>query len=380
MTTGYDVIVLGAGALGSAAAYHAAARGLRVLVLEQYAIDHERGSSYGYSRIIRYSYDYVQYIELAKAAYAAWRALEADAGETLYTRTGGADFGIPGHEASLDGMLTSMAALNMPHTVWDADEAMRHFPQFRLDDGMIMLYQEDAGILAASKCVRAHVRLAEARGAEVRTGVRVTAIHPAGGGVSVETDAGVFSGGRGVVTAGAWARDLLVPLGLDLPLRPVKCQENYFDVADPAPFAVGRFPAFIAHLPEYGYMPYGIPSIDGSGLKVALHGGPNYSPHTPDRITDVSAIETALRFMAAHLPGAHAVHRASRVCLYTMTPDEHFILDTHPEHPQIVIGACCSGHAFKFSTLIGRILIDLAQTGTTPHDLSLFPLARFAAV
>lgn len=371
----YDVIVIGAGAVGSATAYHAAKRGLRTLLLEQYEIDHGRGSSHGNSRIIRYAYDHPLYVALAKTAYTAWAALEAEAGETFFTLTGGADISRRG-EPMFEHMLTSLTDMDIPFELLNAGESMRRFPQFRFDDDIFMLYQADAGILAASRCVLAHVRLAQAHGATVLERTVLTNIAATDAGVTITTTAGTFSGGKLIVAAGAWANDILGYVDLHLPLRPIACQENYFEVDDPAAYEPGRFPVFIAHFPEYGYFPYGIPSTNGSGLKVALHGGPDYDPHTPSRDPDPSVIETVQRYAAAQLPGVGAL-KSSRVCLYTMTPDEHFIVDFHPQHSNIVIGACCSGHAFKFSTVLGSILVDLAVEGETPHDISLFSLERF---
>ncbi|MCS7070815.1 MAG: FAD-dependent oxidoreductase, partial [Anaerolinea sp.] len=226
----YDVIVLGAGALGSAAAYHAAQRGARVLVLEQFEIDHQRGSSYGYSRIIRYVYDHPIYVRMAGPAFALWRALEAEAGEALYIRTGGIDFGVPGTEAMFDGMIATLRAEGIDHELLTPDEAHRRFPQFHFDDDMTVLYQTDTGILRASRCVQAHVRLAQAHGAVVLENTRVDAIHPTADGVRVRAGEKTYSAARLIVTAGGWAGPLLRTLDLDLPLRPVKAQENYFDV------------------------------------------------------------------------------------------------------------------------------------------------------
>ncbi|HYO89788.1 MAG TPA: N-methyl-L-tryptophan oxidase [Candidatus Limnocylindrales bacterium] len=372
-----DVIVLGAGAIGSAAAYHAARRGFSVTLLEQYAIDHERGSSYGVSRIIRYAYDHPAYVRLARAAFLAWDALADEAGEALLTRTGGVDIG----NRSDPALVATAAALEsegIPFELLDAQESRRRFPQFRLDDDMAMLYQADAAILPASRCVGAHVRLAERHGAHIHTEEPVARIEAHDSGVRVTTSKAVYESAVVIVAAGSWANDLLAPLDFALPLRPVACQENYFAPAVPETFAIGPMPVFIAHMSEdYGYMPYGLPSVDGSGFKLALHGGPDFDPHRPDRPVDTTVIDAARRFAGRHLPGAADQHLSSRMCLYTMTPDEHFIIDRHPAHPSVIVGAACSGHAFKFSTLLGSILVDLAVDGQTAHDISLFRAGRF---
>lgn len=378
MTT-YDLIVIGAGAYGSAAAFHAARRGLSVLLLEQFEINHGRGSSYGHSRIIRYAYDHPVYVELAKAAYGEWDALQAEAGEPLWVKTGGLDFGVPGHEPMLDGMISSLAETGIPHELLSPDEVHRRFPQFLLDDDMIGLYQADAGVLFASRCVLAHVRLARAHGADIREHTTVSGFDRHADSVTVHTSTGSFSAARLIIAAGAWARPLLLSHGVDLPLRPIRCQENYFSAADPVRFGAGEMPVFIAHVSGFPFLPYGLPSVNGSGFKIGLHGGPDFDPAQSDRTPDADVGESVRRFAANHLPTADGSRIESRVCLYTMTPDEHFIIDQHPDSPHVVIAACCSGHGFKFSTSLGRMLVDIAISGETSHDVSMFSLARFAS-
>jgi sarcosine oxidase len=378
MDSSYDVIVVGAGAAGSATAYHSAKAGHRTLLLEQFEIDHGRGSSHGASRIIRYAYDHPIYIQMAKAAYPAWSELEEEAGETLVVHTGGVDFSRRG-EPMFEGMLRSLVETGIPHEIFSPEEARHRFPQFRLDDDMLMLYQDDAGALKASRCVLAHVRLARRHGAVVLDNTPVLKISAAGDVVTVETTQGIFQAAKLILAAGAWTRRLVNLLDMDLPLTPVKCQENYFEADTSADYEPGRFPVFIAHFPEaYGYMPYGLPSLDGSGVKVALHGGPSFDPEQPERQTDQHVIEMVKAFMQKHIPGATGRLISSRVCLYTMTPDEHFVIDLHPEHANVVIASCCSGHGFKFSPVLGKILADLALTGQTEHDISLFRASRFA--
>ncbi len=373
----YDLIVIGAGAVGSATAYHAAKAGFRVLLLEQYAVDHQQGSSHGYSRIIRYAYDHPVYVALAQAAYPAWQEFEEDSGETIYIRTAGLDFAVPG-EPLFENMVASLTEMNIPHEVMTAEEARRLFPQFTPHEDMLVLYQADAGVLRASVSVRAHVRLAQRYGADVLDNAPVQAINPVGDGVEVVTDQGTFSAARLVIAAGAWMRSLLLPLGLDLPLQPIAPQEIYFNPLDAAQFAPERFPIFIAHLQaDYGNIVYGIPSVDGSGVKIALHSGPPIDPANPNRMPDMQLVERMHDFAQHFVPQAAGSLISTRVCLYTMTPDEHFIIDHHPAYPQIVIASCCSGHAFKFSTLLGSILSDLALTGETSQDINLFRLSRF---
>lgn len=374
----FDVIVIGAGAIGSAAAYHAARRGHRVLLLEQFEIDHQRGSSYGMSRIIRYAYDHPQYVRMSKIVYPMWRALEEDAGEQIMIRSGGVDIG-QAHAADIHNRVISLTAERIPFEILSPAEMRERFPQFHLDDDQVALYQADTGVLRASHCVRAHVRLAEQRGAVVHANARVEAISAEDDAVSVRAAGEEYSAARLVLAAGGWANDLLGQVDVTLPLQVVRCQENYFAPEPARDYEPGRLPAFIAYdQEEWGLPVYGIPSVDGSGLKVAWHGGaplahPNDSSPTPD--DEVS--DKARAWSKRHLPAADVALKASRVCLYTMTPDEHFVIDRHPRHPQIVIGACCSGHAFKYSTLIGDILVDLAMEDETSRDIEMFAMSRF---
>jgi sarcosine oxidase len=184
-----------------------------------------------------------------------------------------------------------------------------------------------------------------------------------------------------VIAAGAWMRPMLGPLGLDLPLQPLAAQENYLEPLDPAQFTPEHFPVWIGHVQErYGSILYGLPSVDGSGVKIGLHTGPPIDPESPDRTPDARLAESLLGFARRYMPESAGSVASSRVCLYTLTPDEHFILDYHPQYPQVILASCCSGHGFKFSTLLGSILSDLALNGSTAHDISLFRLSRFEGV
>lgn len=374
----YDVIVIGAGAIGSAAAYHAARRGHSVLLLEQFEIDHQHGSSYGLSRIIRYSYDHPQYVRMSKIVYPMWRALEEDAGEQLMIKSGGVDIGQE-HAADIHNRVISLTAERIPYELLSPAEMHERFPQFRLDEDQVALYQADTGVLRASQCVRAHVHLAEVRGAVVKANTPVESISVENDGVSLRAGGETHNAARLVLAAGGWANDLLRQVGVTLPLQVQRCQENYFAPEPARDFELGRFPAFIAYdQAEWGLPVYGIPSVDGSGLKVAWHGGALLA-HPVDSIQapDVTVSDKARNWSKRRIPAADVALKASRVCLYTMTPDEHFVVDRHPQHPQIVIGACCSGHAFKYSTLLGDILVDLAMEGETSRDIEMFAMSRF---
>jgi sarcosine oxidase len=381
MPESFDAIVLGAGAMGSAAAYYLTQAGQRVLLLEQFEIDHTKGSSFGPSRIIRYTYDHPTYIKLSKATYPAWKALEEDAGEKLYVRTGGLDFG-PQDDAMLRNTLDSVRLMGIPHEILTPLEAQKRFPQFRFTDDMSILYQSDSGMLPASKCVLAHLRLAKQRGATVLANTPVTKVTVQSGGVEVQANSTNFRAGKLIIATGPWAKSVLGDLGLDLPLTPMRCQVAYFHPSNSADYEPERFPTFIAHLAHiYGRMPYGMASYEDSGVKVAFHKGqPVNHPSEVNYAPGDDEIERIRSFTRKHLPGADAPLASTMICLYTMTPDEHFLIDRHPEHSHVVFGAGFSGHGFKFSTLIGSILADLALTGQTMHDIDLFSVSRFVKV
>jgi len=383
MNNQFDVIVIGAGGVGSAAAYYLSKAGKKVLLLEQFELNHQNGSSYGYSRVIRYTYDNPIYINLMRDAYPLWFALQEEAGEQLYVKTGGLDFGLPEQE-TFQALKRSMDEARLDYEHLDQAEIARRYPQFALDDGMEGLFHEDSGLLRASRCVLAHTRLAQERGAVVMDQTPVVKITPTANGVEVQTETEVYGCDRIVLTAGSWARGLLAEQGIDLPLKIMPCQLGFYQPKNSADFEPGKFPVFFAHMNgDYGEMPYGIPHEDPSiGVKITTFYGwdtvdkPSEVDYTPSQ----EWTERIRGFAQQYIPDAAGPLLATRRCLYTLTPEKHFIVDQHPHHPQVVIGAGFSGHGFKFTTLMGKMLADLAVEGSTPHDTSLFKVTRFLPV
>jgi len=372
----YEVIVVGGGVMGCATAYHLAKRGRRVLLLEQFAIGHERGSSHGHSRIFRLVYDSPDYIQLARAAYPLWRELESEAGVDLLLQTGGFDFADPARQ-SIEDTCATLVATGVPFELLDHAAVVRRFPQFAISERVIGLYQPDTGILDATKCVLTLSSEAQSRGAIVQDNQPVRQIQASGTEIVVRTDTAVYAADRLVVTAGSWARPLLSRVGLDLPLTVTKEQFAFFKPHDPELFAPGRCPIFIHHR-AVGPAVYGFPMYGLRGVKVAFHNaGPAIAPEIDDRDVDLDRLTELRAHVARWLPQGAGDILLAQTCRYTCTPDHEFIIDQHPEYPQIVIGSPCSGHGFKFGILIGSILADLTERGETSQPIERFRLGRF---
>lgn len=372
----YDVIVVGAGAMGSAALLHLARRGLRVLGLERFAPGHDRGSSHGRTRIIRLGYfEDPAYVPLLRRAYAGWRSLESAVGETLLHVTGIAEIGPPQGEL-VRGTLAAARQHGLPHEVLDAAALMRRIPAFRVPADFVAVLQPDGGYLAAERAVQILAAQATSAGAVLQCGVAVQAIEPRGGGVRVRAGDQTIDAATVVIAAGAWAAQLVPQLrGL---LRPTRQVLGWFAPRAPDLFAREHFPVFL--LESAHGIHYGFPLDPAAGVKVAKH---HHRDQTvdPDRFdrTVGAGDEMAIRAaITAHLPQADGPLAAATTCLYTMAPDGHFIIDRLPGAPQILIVSPCSGHGFKFAPVIGQIVADLVAAQATAHDISRFKLARFA--
>ncbi len=368
-----DVIVVGLGGLGSAAAYWLARSGASVLGFEQFEIGHDRGASQDHSRLIRLSYHSEGYVRLAREAYETWAELEGYSGDELVIPTGGLDLAPSGSIAPLDDYATAMTAAAVPYERLGAAETMHRWPQFRLADDVDVIYQADTGICAAARANAAHVRLARALGATLVEGTAVTSVRSDGDGVAVVAGGRVYRAANVVLTTDAWANTLLEPLGLRLPLVVTREQVVYFEPVDPEPYAIGRFPAWIwSDVPSF----YGFPTFGEAGPKVAEDiGGRIVSADRRTFDPDESALARLETFVEAMLPGMRASILRINTCLYTLTPDRDFIIDAVPGHPNVLV-ALGAAHAFKFASLIGRTLAELA-TGRHPAiDLGPFRIDR----
>ena len=367
----YDAIVIGAGGMGSATAYHLAKSGADVLVLEQFQRGHTFGSSHGATRIIRFFYDKPFYTELMKTAYGEWRDLESVSGKSLLFITGSVCFGGRGNSYG-QSVRRSLDAAGVESEWWRTAQLKERFPQFRGSDDMDILWQEDTGFLHAAECVLTHLELAERHGATVREKTAVTDINWHRDVPTVRTDNGQFHGKKIVVTAGAWTGKLLAEL--NLPLTVTKQQVCYYQSAGADRFTPDRFPVFAEMTPDGEFL-YGIPAF-GSGVKIARHGrGEPVSPDTCERTPDTDYIAHIDAYVQERMPElGRSTH--AEVCLYTETPDEDFIIDTHPHCPNVLVAAGFSGHGFKFCSLVGRIMSELAMNGETNFDIHPFRIDR----
>jgi sarcosine oxidase len=379
----YRVIVVGCGGLGSAALYRlAAALGSGVLGLEQFTLGHHRGASQDHSRIIRLAQHQTQYAALARPAYEAWAEVEAESLQTLVTRTGGlviedrdARRGIDSGTRNIEGYTAVFDRYGVDHEVLDPDEVMTRWPQFRLDGGERAIYQSESGIVDAARANAVHIALARAHGARVHERTAVRAVRPDGAGAVVETDDRTYRADRVVVTADAWTNHVLRGSGVQLPLTVTQEQVTYYATPHLAEFAPSRFPVFMWH-GEHNF--YGFPVYGEVATKLGQHMG-GHETTADDRtfVPDPVRQKRYEQFVERHLPRFGGPELRTRTCLYTVPPDQDFVLDTVPDHPQITV-AVGAGHAYKFAALIGGLLADLALGRTPAHPIGAFSLTRRA--
>ncbi len=371
----YDVIVVGVGGMGSATLYQLARRGRRVLGLERFDIPNDMGSSHGVTRIIRMAYfEHPSYVPLLRRSYELWRELQQTVGEQLLHITGSVDAGVAGGRI-VEGSRRSCEQHGLAHEVLTSADLARRFPGYRLPPGMMAVLQPDGGFLLPERCIVAHVQAAQALGAEIHGREQVLEWRPDGDGVTVRTDRGEYQADRLVVSAGSWAETLLDCLaGLARPERQVLA---WFQPRRPELFSTGRFPVFNIGVDEGHF--YGFPAYRVPGFKLGLYHHLHEATDA-DRLDRQSHLrdEAPLRaFTERYFPEAAGPTMALKVCMFTNSPDEHFIMDVHPDYPQVSIAAGFSGHGFKFCSVVGEIMADLATTGTTAHDVGLFRLGRF---
>lgn len=375
MNNKFDSIVVGVGGMGSATVYHLASRGQRVLGLEKFDIPHAEGSSHGVNRIIRLAYyEHPSYVPLLRRAYELWEEIQHSAGEQLLFKIGSIDTAPSGHEV-FEGSLESCLIHDIPHEVLNHNEINARFPGYNMPEGHMGLYQRDGGFVLSERSIVAYVNAAVAKGAEVRARESVIEWQPDGDGVIVKTNRGTYQADRLVFTSGAWTSGLIPRLShLAVPERQVLA---WLQVDEPSEFHLENFPVFNAYFDEgryYGFPEYGIP-----GFKIGRYHHLEEDVDPDEMLKDVTdKDEEVLRVAAAkYFPGGNGNLMTLKTCMFTNTPDEHFILDVLPDTPQVSVATGFSGHGFKFASVVGEIMADLAMHQDTKHDISLLRLNRF---
>jgi len=361
----YDVIVVGGGVMGTSAARWLAKRRRNTLLLERFEIGHARGSSGGQTRIFRVAYHHPDYVRMARRALEEWRALEAEAGESLLVTTGGLDFGAGGRVSA-----QALEAACEPFEYLTADAVRERWPALRPGPGDEVFVQEDGGVCMAERTVRAQARVAAEAGATVVERTAVERIVATGTGAEVHTQGETYRAPVVVVTAGPWAGDLLRIAGVGLPLVPSLEQATHFALEVPSPL-----PTVTDWDVDPPRVPYVVPNPEEPGrFKIALHmSGPPVDADARSFEPDAERVKRATELAAVRF-APHRAEGGTDTCLYTNTPDEDFVLD---RRGPVVIGSPCSGHGFKFAPLLGRILADLATAQPAPLPIERFLTARF---
>ena len=366
----HDAIVVGLGAMGSAATFHLARRGQRVLGIDRFAPPHAMGSSHGQTRIIREAYfEHPAYVPLVQRSYLLWDELERASQGKLFVKTGGLMIGRP-DSVLVTGARRSAELHGLAHEMLSANDVKRRFPALRPERDMVAVLEPRAGILFPEACIGAHLALAADLGAEMHTDERVTRWSANEGGVEVETTRATYRAGRLVICAGAWAGELLRDLAPPLTIE--RQVLFWFDAARSArSFTAEHCPVHLWEFDDHEFA-YGFPDL-GCGVKFGRHHhGATGTPESLPREATTAELEDVRGLLERFLPDADGALRSSTVCFYTNTPDENFWIDRHPRHANVIIASPCSGHGFKFAAAIGEILAKLAHGEDPGFDLDLF--------
>lgn len=384
----FETIVLGLGAMGSATVYQLARKGNRVLGIDRYSPPHVHGSTHGDTRITRLGIgEGAQYTPLAMRSHQIWRELEHATGRTLMTTHGGlvlsskAKTSQSHSEIFFANTVAAAVKYEIPHQIWDAGQIRQRFPQFNVADDESGYFEPGAGFVRPEECVRVQLALAEQHGAELHREELASAFDVSDSGVTVTTDRGTYSADRLILAAGPWLPDFVdKPIAQHLTIyRQVLC---WFDIEGPVtPFLPKNFPVFIWELQGKRQGIYGFPAIEGAsgGLKVATE---QYdATTTPEavesRVTDAEIRTMHDEYVAPYISGLSSRCVKAATCLYTVTPDFGFVIDTLPNAERVIVASPCSGHGFKHSAAIGEALSELVIDGTSQLDLSAFAIKRF---
>ncbi|MBX3425401.1 MAG: N-methyl-L-tryptophan oxidase [Pirellulales bacterium] len=370
----FQSLVLGLGGVGSAALWRLAQRGISVVGIDRFAPPHDRGSSHGKTRILRQAYfEHPDYVPLARASYRLWDELEQAGGQPLRHNTGLVQFG-PADGAVVRGVLTAAREHQLHVEQLESDQVRRRWPGFAAD-GLAAVYEPAAAALLVERCVAAQLTAARAAGAEIIMNAEVLG-WSLGSPLVVNTTVGTFSADRLVVAAGPWAGPLLAETNVSVQVR--RKVVAWYGAAEQLHAAAG-YPCFLFELPTGVF--YGFPAFDDQGAKVGEHSGGDdvADPLDVDRSLRVADAEPLDEFVRARLPGVHGARSGHSVCMYTMSPDEHFLVDALPSDPRIVFAAGLSGHGFKFAPALGEALAELALDGGSRLPIEFLSLRRFAA-
>jgi len=369
------IAVIGAGTMGSAAAYHLARRGYEVVAFEQFRVVHEKGSHSGTTRIIRHAYhESPYYVPLVLRADHLWLELEQESGTQLLIRTGAIVLGPEGCDA-VQGAILACERHSLPYTQMNSAQIQQRWPQFRIPENWEGCFDPMAEFLLVEPCIKSHLKFAQLHGTKVIENEAVTEINAEGERFVIRTDFNDYTADKLVVTAGAWSARLLADLHLPLVVK--RRTLSWLQPRNPAQFQIKSFPVFLADVPD-GLL-YGFPIFGNNAVKIANHHskGPGVNPDLADRNYSKEDAADVLRFASAYLHDLSNEIVDGKVCLYNLTPDEDFIVDLHPRNPNIVIATGFSGHGFKFAPVIGEIIADLCLNGKTAHAIDRFQIARF---
>ncbi|KAM6163225.1 peroxisomal sarcosine oxidase [Rhynchocyon petersi] len=375
----FDAIVIGAGIQGCFTAYHLARHRKKVLLLEQFFLPHSRGSSHGQSRIIRKAYPEEFYTQMMDECYQIWAQLEQEAGTKLRRHTGLLLLGMK-EDPELQTIQATLSRQRVEHQYLPSQELKQLFPNICLSKGEVGLLDKTGGVLYADKALRALQDVIRQLGGTVRDGEKVIGINP-GLLVTVKTTSRSYQAKSLIITAGPWTNHVLRPLGIQLPLQPMRINVYYWREKVPGSYGMSQaFPCFLG-LNLTPHHIYGLPVGEYPGLmKVCYHHGNNADPEErdcPSSFSDIQEAQNLCCFVRDHLPGLEPTPAIMERCMYTNTPDEHFILDHHPKYDNIVIGAGFSGHGFKLAPVVGKILYELSMKLTPSYDLTPFRISRF---
>jgi sarcosine oxidase len=371
-----DVIVLGLGGMGAAAAYHLASRGKSVIGIDRYQPGHRYGSSHGKTRIIREAYfEAPEYVPLVRRAYQLWRELENDSGESLLSIHGLLTLGMSDSEL-VTGVLKSSEMYGIACESFGRDEVMSRFPGVVPSEGMIGVYEPTGGLLDPEKCIDVHLELARKHGAVIRDGERVTSWRSTTSGVEVITDQDTYRAEQLVIMAGPWTGEILNELSL-----PLECWRVFFAHYDSVKrdyYTPDVFPITLWDTPDGDF--YVIPYLPGQGMKVGRHdAGDVVDPETMKRTVDVAELRQQTETIERFMPGSTGRVLEAETCIYTVTPDHHFIIDRHPELENVMFACGFSGHGYKFASVVGEVMADLAEHGRTQHPIGFLSADRFVA-